>query len=60
MSYLDFIIRKESKSLRNVISKTELNQSTPLESLNPYRKTFNKFLKIYKFFWRTVWKCSGF
>lgn len=31
MSYLDFIIRKENKSLRNVISKTELNQATPLE-----------------------------
>ena len=35
MSYLPFIIRKEQKFLRNILSETEPKQSSSLELLNP-------------------------
>ena len=45
MSTLYFVIRKEHKFLRNVLSESKSKEYVPLESLTSYYYTFTKFLK---------------
>ena len=45
MSTLYFVIRKEHKFLRNVLSGPKSKEYVPLESLTSYYYTFTKFLK---------------
>ena len=46
MSYVDFIIFKEHKFLKNIFSSEELTTATNLKDLKTYHQTFVKFLKI--------------
>ena len=45
MSTLYFVIRKENKFLRNVLSESKSKEYVPLESLTSYYYTCTKFLK---------------
>ena len=46
MSYSDFIIQKEHKSLRNIFSKEELMLSDAIKTLNVFMKMFLNFYKL--------------
>ena len=46
MTYLDFIIRKENMSLKNIYSIEEINKSKKLKILENYSKVFALFLNI--------------
>ena len=46
MSYVDFIIFREHKFLRNIFSSKELTTIDSLNDLKTYHQTFVKFLKI--------------
>lgn len=46
MSYLDFIIQKEHKLLRNVLSEDDLQKSKQINNIENYHEIFKKYLKI--------------
>ena len=46
MSYLNFLIQKKHRFLRNIFGKSELKESAALESLNSYFDAFTKFVEI--------------
>ena len=46
MSYGDFIIQKEHKFLRNVLSKEDLEKSDAIKNIQNYHENFNKYLKM--------------
>ena len=46
MSYLDFIIQKEHKFLRNVLSEDDLQKSKQINNIENYHEDFKKYLKI--------------
>ena len=46
MTYCDFIIQKEHKFLRNVLSKDELSKSDAIETVESFHENFKKFLRI--------------
>ena len=50
MSYADFIIFKEHKSLRNIFSCDDLSKTGSLKDLKTFRENFTKFLKNVIFF----------
>ena len=46
ITYGDFIIQKEHKFLRNVLSKEDLKKSESIESIESYHEKFKKYIKI--------------
>ena len=46
MTYCDFIIQKEHKFLRNVLSKDDLSKSNAIETVESFHENFKKFLRI--------------
>ena len=46
MSYGDFYIRYEHKSLRNLYAKEQLESAPQIKTLQEYYKTFQKFIKF--------------
>ena len=46
MTYADFLIQKEHKFLRNVLSIEALSRSNAIANINSYHKSFKKFLRI--------------
>ena len=46
ITYDDFIIQKEHKFLRNVLSKQDLQKSDSIKSLESYHENFKKYIRI--------------
>ena len=46
ITYGDFIIQKEHKFLRNVLSKEDLKKSESIKSIESYHEKFKKYIKI--------------
>ena len=46
MTYGDFLIQKEHKFLRNVLSTEALSRSNAIANINSYHESFKKFLRI--------------
>ena len=46
MSYLDFVIRKKHKYLRNILRESKLKEPATLKSLNSYYDVLTRFVKI--------------
>ena len=46
ITYGDFIIQKEHKFLRNVLSKEDFKKSESIESIESYHEKFKKYIKI--------------
>ena len=46
MTYCDFIIQKEHKFLRNVLSISDLSKSDSISTIDSYHKNFKKFLRL--------------